>query len=101
MEEVTINPTTEPPELTQGWENTLGGHKQNLMLTRTQEKGAVTQQKTDPELPVSVQESRESVGRQWPAARLRALSVAKPACDLLKEVAIIFITSTTVWPQVK
>ena len=36
---------------------TLGGHKQNLVLTKTQEKGAVTPQKTDPDLPVSVQES--------------------------------------------
>ena len=36
---------------------TLGGHKQNLTCTRTQEKGAVTPQETDPDLPVSVQES--------------------------------------------
>ena len=36
---------------------TLGGHKQNLVSTRTQEKGAVTPQETDPGLPVSVQES--------------------------------------------
>ena len=35
---------------------TFGGHKQNL-CTRTQEKGAVTPQQTDPDLPVSVQES--------------------------------------------
>ena len=34
---------------------TLGGHKQNLI--RTQEKGTVTLQETDPDLPVSVQES--------------------------------------------
>ena len=32
----------------------LGGHKQNLVH---QEKGAVTPQETDPDLPVSVQES--------------------------------------------
>ena len=38
---------------------TLGGHKQNLVCTRTQEKGAVTPQETDPDLPVSVQESLE------------------------------------------
>ena len=38
-------------------EQTLGGHKQNLVRTRTQEKGAVTLQETDPDLPVSVQES--------------------------------------------
>ena len=37
--------------------HTLGGHKQNLMCTRTQEKGAVTPQEADPDLPMSVQES--------------------------------------------
>ena len=36
---------------------TLGGHKQNLVSTRTQEKAAVTPQETEPDLPVSVQES--------------------------------------------
>ena len=36
---------------------TVGGHKHNLVCTRTQEKGAVTPQETDPDLPVSVQES--------------------------------------------
>ena len=36
---------------------TLGGHKHSLVCTRTQEKGAVTAQETDPDLPVSVQES--------------------------------------------
>ena len=36
---------------------TLGGHKQNLVHTWTQEKGAVTPQETEPELPVTVQES--------------------------------------------
>ena len=41
---------------------TLGGHKQNLMCTRTQEKGAVTPQETDPDLPVSV---RESLAEMW------------------------------------
>ena len=35
----------------------MGGHKQNLVRMRTQEKGAVTSQETDPDLPVSVQES--------------------------------------------
>ena len=40
---------------------TLGGHKQNLACIRTQEKGAVTPQETDPDLPVSVQESPEEV----------------------------------------
>ena len=36
---------------------TLGSHKQNLVHTRTQEKGAVTPQETDPDLPVNDQES--------------------------------------------
>ena len=68
------------------------------MLTRTQEKGAVTPQETDPDLPMVVWESRRRCG--WPAAGLGALRVAVPAWDLLKEVAIIFTTSTIVWPQV-
>ena len=38
-------------------EQTLGGLKQNLVCTRTQEKVAVTPQETEPDLPVSVQES--------------------------------------------
>ena len=40
---------------------TLGGHKQKLVHTRTQEKGAVTPQETDPDLPVSVQKSLAEV----------------------------------------
>ena len=36
---------------------TLGGHKQNVVYTRIQEKGAVTPQETDTDLPVSVWES--------------------------------------------
>ena len=38
---------------------TLGGHKQNLANTRTQEQGAVSSQMTEPDLPVSVQEPLE------------------------------------------
>ena len=36
---------------------TLEGHKQNLVHTRTQEKGAVTPQRTVPDLLVGVWES--------------------------------------------
>ena len=72
------------------------------MCTRTQEKGALAPQETDPDLPVSVQESLAEV---WvgggPAAGLGAPSAAVPAWDLWKEVSIISTTSTTVWPQVK
>jgi len=37
----------------------------------------------------------------WPAAGLGSLSAAVLAWHLLKEVTVIFITSTIVWPQVK
>ena len=58
LEEVTINPTIEPSEPTQDWgKQTLGGHKQDLVCTRTQEKGAMTPQNTDPDLPKSIQVS--------------------------------------------
>ena len=40
---------------------TFGGHKQNLVHTRTQSRGAVTPQETDPDLPVHVQESLADV----------------------------------------
>ena len=40
------------------------------------------------------------MGQWWPAAGLGALSAAVCAWDLLKEVTIIFITSTIVWPHV-
>ena len=39
------------------WKQTFEGHKQNLVSTRTQEKEAVTLQKTEPDFPESVQES--------------------------------------------
>ena len=40
------------------------------------------------------------MGQWWTAAGVGALSVAVHAWDLLKEVVVIFITSTIVWPQV-
>ena len=65
LEEVAINPTI---ELLGRWTYTglgkqnIWGHKQNLMWARTQEKGAVTPQDTDPDLPVSV---LESLAEEW------------------------------------
>ena len=41
---------------------TLGGHKQNIVHTKTPEKGAVTPQETAPDLSMSVQ---ESPGEAW------------------------------------
>ena len=43
-------------------QQTLRGHKQNLVCIRTQEKGAVTPQETAPDLSMSVQ---ESPGEAW------------------------------------
>ena len=83
---------------------TLGGHKQNLVCTRTQEKGVVTPQDTDPDFLVSVQ---ESPAEAWVGGDLlqghgtECSSAAVCAWDLLKEVTIIFITSTIVWFQGK
>ena len=73
------------------------------MHRRTQKKGAVTPQETDPDMPKRVQESLEEA--QWWANGCllqgwEALSLAKCAWELLKEVSIIFITSTIVWPHV-
>ena len=57
MEEVAINPPESHQNLHSTGKWTFGGHKQKLLCTRTQEKGAVTPQETDPDLPVSVEES--------------------------------------------
>ena len=73
----------------------------NPVCTRTQEKGAVTPQGTDPDLPVSV---HESLVETWVSSGLLQVwgHEGSSVCrDLLKEVAIIFIASTIVWPQGK
>ena len=51
---------------------TLGGHKHNLVCTRTQEKGAMTPQETDPDLPASVQESPSETGSTVACCRVRS-----------------------------
>ena len=76
--------------------------KQNLVCTRIQGKGAVTPQENDPDLPMSVEKSLMEVlvgsGLMQGWGTLR---VVVCAWDLLKEVTIIFITYTIIWPQVK
>ena len=57
LEEVSINPIIESPELKGLGKQMLGGHKQNLVHTRTQKKRAVISQETDVDLPVNVQKS--------------------------------------------
>ena len=71
------------------------------MCTWTQEKGAVTPQETD--LVTCEHPGVSGGGGGWwlPAAGSGALSGVVHAWDLLKEVAIIFITSTIVCSQVK
>ena len=69
------------------------------MCTRTQEKGAVTPQETDPDLLVvsrSLQQRCDSGLLQG-----RGTECGNAYMGFLKEVAIIFITSTIVWPQIK
>ena len=68
------------------------------MCTRTQEKGAVTPQETDPDWPVSV---RESLVEVWVGGGLLRGWGALCAWGLVKEVTVIFIISTIIWPQVK
>ena len=59
-------------------------HKLNPVHTRIKEKGAVIPQDTDPDLPVSGQESlvEACMGQQWPAAGSGTLSVAVLAQDI-------------------
>ena len=60
LEEVAINPTIEPPELTQDWE--ANSWRAQTECCEHQEKGAVTPRETDPDLPGSV---RESLVEAW------------------------------------
>jgi len=70
---------------------TLGGHKQNLVHTKTQEKGAATPQETDPDLPECPVISGRGMGRQGrPCCRVRAMNTT-----------VTTITPTIVWPQAK
>ena len=64
-----------------------------------QEKGAVTPQNRPRLACECLRVSSGGMGRLWPAAGLGALSIAVPAWDLSKEVPIIIIISTIVWPQ--
>ena len=54
LEEVTINPHRAARTYTELGKQTLAGHNWNFVCTRTEEKGAVIPQETDPDLPFSV-----------------------------------------------
>ena len=84
-----------------GLGNRLLEGKNRTLHTRTQEKEAMTIQESDPDFPGEcLGVSSRGEGWWWHAAGLGELSVAVHTWDLLKEVTIIFITSTIVWPQV-
>jgi len=95
LEETAINPTKELPELTQAWETNSWQEKTEPCVY--QDPG---ERSSDPTGDCSGLArgcpgvSGRSMGRQWPAGGLGALSVH--AWDLLKEVTIISITSTIV-----
>ena len=95
-----INPTIELPELTRDREIDSWRAQQNLVH---QDPGERNSDSTGdfPRLACGcLGVSSGGVDRWWPAAGLGAWTVAVNARDLLREVAIVFITSTIVWPQV-
>ena len=98
MEKVAINPTIEPPDLTQDWGDRLSeGTKRTLCEPGPRNKEERPHE-TESDLPTSVRQRR---GSAVACCSVRALSAEVHAWDLLKEVDIIFITSIIVWTQVK
>ena len=61
----------------------------------------MTPQESDPDLPMSVQEFLGRRGSAVVCRRAGGTDCSSASWDLLKEVPIILITSTIVWPQVK
>ena len=100
MEKVAINPTTELKDLTQDWEIDSQRAQQNLVHQDPEERSSDPTGDCPGLACGCPGVSGGGVGQRWPAAGLGALSVAVHAWDLLREVTIIFITSTIVWPQV-
>ena len=70
----------------------LGRHKQNFVCTRTQKKGAMTPQETEPDLPGTGLLQSQSTDYSSPGMLVFVL---------MKEVAIATITPTIVWCQAK
>ena len=77
---------------------TLGGHKQKLVCTRTQEKGALTHKRLNQTCPWVSRSLWQKCGSAVAAVGSGALSAAVRARDLSKEVTTTFVTSTIVWP---
>ena len=66
----------------------------------TQEKAAVTPQETDPDLPMSVQESPEEAWVSGGPLQVGGTECSSTSMESFDEVTITFITSTIVWSQV-
>ena len=101
MEEVTINPTIELPELTETGETDSWRAQTKPCVHKDSGERSSDPKETVPDLPMSVQ---ESLAEAWVSRGLLqdwGQSSSMHAWDLLKEVSIIFITSTIVWTEVK
>ena len=98
LEEVTMNLTIELPELTQDWKIDTWRTQTNPVYQDPGESNVPTRDWPRLACEWSGVSSR-GVGQWWPASGFGEWSVAVHAWDLLKEVTIIFITSTIVWPQ--
>ena len=95
LHKVTINATIQLPELTQGWGNRLLEGTNKTMCPPGPRRKEQWPHKRLTQTCLWVSRSlRGGVGQQWPAAGSGTWSAAVHAWDLLKEVAIIFITST-------
>ena len=57
----------------------------------------MTPQETDPDLPVSVQESLQRRGLLVACCRVGGTECSSASWDLLKEITIIVIASTIIW----
>ena len=93
-------PTIELPVFTQACEIDSRRAKQNLVHQDPEERSSDPTGDCPGLACGCPGVSGGGVCQWWPAAGLGALSVAVHACDPLKEVTIIFIAFTIVWPQV-
>ena len=71
------------------------------MHTKTQEKGAVTPQETEPDLPVSVQESLAEVWINSGCHGAKGTEYNSPGISPSEGGAITAITPNIVWSQAK
>ena len=94
LEEVAINPTIELPELTQDWEIDSWRAQQNLVHQGPGERNSDPTGDC-PRLNCGGP-GASSEGRWCSAAGLGAGTITVHAWDLLRELTIVFITSTIV-----